>query len=239
MDSSLIQSNRNGNILLFRNLILLADRIIYRETDSEEAGAALSPHLQNFVWRHNCKQLPQPPRDYLFVWNIRLSPQARMELLTNTSPQGEDGDASLNAVKMPNTPTTHGSVTHHGVGILKSYTPVSGGVTKVLLQWEDSCTGRCWFCLPMLNGIQKWSCLSQCCSGRGGGVLSSCKTDERADSGAPVWLGSLWQKQCLKSSRWKVPRSCPYPDFLMFSVEIFPSWGVVGGGVGDTKHWIS
>lgn len=135
---------------------------------------------------------------------------------------------------MPNTPTTHGSVTHHGVGILKSYTPVSGGVTKVLLQWEDSCTRRCWFCLPMLNGIQKGSCLS--CSGRGGGVLSSCKTDERADSGAPVWLGSLWQKQCLKSSRWKVPRSCPYPDFLMFSVEIFPSWGVVGWGIPNTEY---
>lgn len=54
------------------------------------------------------------------------------------------------------------------------------------------------------------------------------------DSGAPVWLGSLWQKQYLKSSRWNVPRSCPYPDFLMFSVEIFPSWGV--GGILNTEY---
>lgn len=152
-------------IFAFWNTILLADRIIYRETKSEEAGAALSPHLQNLLWRHNCKQLPQPPRDYLFVWNIWLSPQASTERLTNTSPLGEEMPKCYKEAQRPHhTQICHSSWCWHlpgpGGGYWNAPEP---------LQWRDAC--RCRTCLPMLHLSQKWSCLTHCCSRVGWGGL--------------------------------------------------------------------
>lgn len=77
-----------------------------------------SPHFQNLLWCHNCKLLFQPPQDYLFVWNIWLSPQVGKELLTNTRQLLWEKMETPKGCKDAQHPQhTHSkSVTHHGVG---------------------------------------------------------------------------------------------------------------------------